>query len=120
MDVRDWKFLEKQLDELGSISQELAQSGFAEKIAYTAFFWTLLSYYESADERAFKAGAMSLPDHLTPNNRQKIETMCGALDQWLCAQDPASHPRSADLARVVHLGLQATTHPLFDPGHRTP
>ena len=63
---------------------------------------------------------MSLPDHLTPANRQKIEAMCRTLEQWLREQDPASHPRYADLYKVVHLGLQATTHPLFDPGHYAP
>lgn len=115
MDVRNWDFLDKRLAELGTISDDFASSGFAEKIAFTAFFWMLLQYDQSEDESAFKAGAMSLPDHLTPANLARIEDICAVLDLWLAAQDAAAHPHYHDLRKAVDLGLQATTHPLFEP-----
>jgi hypothetical protein len=114
MDVRNWDFLEKRLAELGSLGDDLKSSGFAEKIALTAFFWTLLQYYESSDDKMFRAGAMSLPDYLTSFNRAKVEAVSRVLDEWLKEQD-ASHPHYADLRRVVDVGLRATSHPLFDP-----
>jgi hypothetical protein len=115
MDPRNWEFLDKRLAELGTITDELRDVGLGQKIAFTAFFWTLIQYHDSDSEDMFKAGAMSLPDHLTPNNRQKIEDICQILDEWLAGQAPDSHPRYADLRRALDLGLQATTHPLFEP-----
>ncbi|MBN1563928.1 MAG: hypothetical protein JXA10_08815 [Anaerolineae bacterium] len=115
MDVRNWDFLEKRLDELGTISSDFSRSGFAEKIAYTAFFWMLIQYHASENDMVFKAGAMSLPDHLTPGNLEQIETISQELDAWLADQDEDAHPRYADLRRVIDMGLQATTHPLFTP-----
>jgi len=118
MDVRNWTFLEKRLDELGTIKGELSSGGYAEKIAYTAFFWTLIQYHISEDDTMFRAGAMSLPDYLTPANRETIETICNALSDWLAEQPPDSHPRIADLRAVLDVGMQATTHPMFDPRTR--
>ncbi len=120
MDVRNWDFLDKRLAELGSISRELSGSGFAAKIAYTAFFWTLLQYHQSQDEAGFHKGAMSLPDHLTPENLARIERISHELDAWMATQDPAAHPRFADLRAAVDLGLQATSHPLFEPRRYEP
>ncbi|MBI5958819.1 MAG: hypothetical protein HY866_08795 [Chloroflexi bacterium] len=113
MDVRNWEFLDKQLAQLGDISRELAGSGIADKIAYTAFFWVLITYHASADDKIFQAGAMSLPDHLTPTHRTKIEAICADLDTWLRRQDVTDHPQAAALRQAIDLGLQATTHPLF-------
>ncbi len=120
MDVRNWEFLDKRLAELGSISHELSGSGFAAKIAYTAFFWTLLQYHQSEDEAGFHKGAMSLPDYLTPANRTYIETISRELDAWMATQDPADHPRFPDLRAAVDIGLQAATHPLFEPRRYEP
>lgn len=117
MDVRNWDFLGKQLAQLGDISRELAGSGSADKIAYTAFFWVLISYHESAEEKIFQAGAMSLPDQLTQAHRAKIETISRLLDDWLRDQ-PADHPHAAALHQALQLGLQATTHPLFGSVNR--
>jgi hypothetical protein len=115
MDVRNWNFLDKRLRELGLISSDFSSSGFAEKIAFTAFFWTLIQYHHSQDEMAFRAGAMSLPDHLTSGNLEQIETISSLLDEWLAGQAEDAHPHYADLRKVIDLGLQATTHPLFTP-----
>ncbi len=115
MDVRNWAFLEKRLNELGTIKGELSSGGFAEQIAFTAFFWTLIQFNASDSEEMFRAGAMSLPDYLTPANRQTIESICHTLGAWLDEQPPDSHPRYADLRAVVEIGKQATTHPLFEP-----
>jgi hypothetical protein len=115
MDVRNWAFLEKRLNELGTIKGELSSGGFAEQIAYTAFFWTLLQFYSSDDEDRFRAGAMSLPDYLTPANRKTIETICHSLEAWLATQPPDSHPQIANLRAVIEIGKQATIHPLFEP-----
>ncbi len=115
MDVRNWAFLEKRLDELGAIRGELSGGGFAEQIAFTAFFWTLIQFSASENEDLFRAGAMSLPDYLTPANRKTIESICHTLDAWLVDQAPDSHPRYADLRAVVEIGKQATIHPLFEP-----
>lgn len=115
MDVRDWNFLEKRLAELGSLGDDLKSSGVAEKIALTAFFWTLIQYHESGDETMFRAGAMSLPDHLTPLNRERVEQISRVLDEWLKGQDASAHPCYADLRRVIDVGLHATTHPVFEP-----
>jgi hypothetical protein len=113
MDVRNWEFLDKQLAQLGDISRELAGSGTADKIAYTAFFWILITYHISDDENIFQAGAMSLPDYLTPAYRTKIESLCEELDTWLRGQDVTAHPNAEVLRQAINLGLQATTHPLF-------
>jgi hypothetical protein len=115
MDVRNWDFLERRLAELGSLGNDLKSSGFAEKIALTAFFWTLIQYQDSSDEKMFRAGAISLPDYLTSFNRERVEAICRVLDEWLKAQDADAHPCYADLRRVVDVGLHATTHPLFEP-----
>lgn len=117
MDVRNWHFLSKQLDQLGAISDELTHSGFAEKIAYTAFFWTLIQYHTNDDPEAYAQGAMSLPDHLTPGNRMTIEDICRLLDTWLGEQDPG-HPDYEKLRRVIDIGLQASTTPILDPRRR--
>jgi hypothetical protein len=114
MDVRNWDFLDKRLAELGSLGNDLKSSGVAEKIALTAFFWTLIQYQDSSDEKALGAGAISLPDYLTSFNRERVEVISRVLDEWLKEQD-ASHPHYADLRRVVDVGLRAKTHPLFDP-----
>jgi hypothetical protein len=115
MDVRNWDFLDRRLAELGSLGNDLKSSGFAEKIALTAFFWTLIQYHDSGNDVSFRKGAISLPDYLTPFNREKVEAVSRLLDTWMAGQDPAAHPRYADLRRAVDIGLQATTHPLFDP-----
>jgi hypothetical protein len=115
VDVRNWDFLDKRLAEMGSLGSDLKSSGFAEKIAFTAFFWTLIQYHEAEDEIGFRTGAISLPDYLTPFNREKVETVSRILDAWMSEQDASAHPRYADLRRVVDIGLQATTHPLFGP-----
>lgn len=115
MDVRNWDFLSKQLAQLGAISHELSHSGFAEKIAYTAFFWTLIQYHTSDDPEAYTKGAMSLPDHLTPANRATIEEICRLLDEWLATQEPDSHPDYETLRRVIDMGLQASTLSFLDP-----
>jgi hypothetical protein len=119
MDVRNWDFLSTQLDQLGAISSELSRSGFAEKIAYTAFFWTLIQYHTSDDPEDYVKGAMSLPDHLTPGNRTTIEDICRLLDEWLNTQEPDSHPQYEKLRRVIDLGLQASTLSMLDPRRRT-
>jgi hypothetical protein len=115
MDVRNWEFLEQRLAELGSLGQELKGSGFAEKIALTAFFWTLIQYHEAEDDKIFQAGAMSLPDYLTPANRAKVEAICRVLDEWIKSEAVEDHPRFAELRRTIDIGLQATTHPLLEP-----
>jgi hypothetical protein len=115
MDVRNWDFLNKRLEEMGSLGSDLKSSGFAEKIAFTAFFWTLIQYYEAEDDIGFRTGAISLPDYLTPFNREKVAAVSRILDEWLNEQDASAHPHYDDLRRVVDIGSQATTHPLFGP-----
>lgn len=115
MDVRNWEFLDKRLAELGTISEDFARSGFAQQIAFTAFFWMLLQYDAAEDDTAFKAGAMSLPDHLTLGNRARIEEICEVLDPWIAEQDADAHPRLDDLRTVIEIGSQATQHPAFEP-----
>ncbi len=100
---------------MGSLGSDLKSSGFAEKIAFTAFFWTLIQYHEAEDDTGFRAGAISLPDYLTSFNREKVEAVSRILDEWMKEQDASAHPRYADLRRVVDIGLQASTHPLFGP-----
>lgn len=120
MDVRNWEFLERRLAELGTMSDELSGSGQAQKIAFTAFFWTLIQFQDSETDENYKVGAMSLPDYLTPANREKIERICQLLDTWLTGQDKDAHPRYAALRKAVDIGLQATTHPLFEPREYRP
>lgn len=115
MDVRNWEFLSDQLSQFDAISKELSGSGVADKIAYTAFFWTLIQYHESDGEIDYSRGAMSLPDHLTPGQRATIEHISALLDAWLKSQAADSHPQYASLRRIVDIGLQATTAPIFDP-----
>ena len=115
MDVRNWEFLDDTLASLGAIEKDLSSSGFAEKIAYTAFFWSLIQYHDSEEAGAFRASTLSLPDYLTPANRAKVEHISHVLDAWMQTQDPGAHPAYAKLRSVVEIGLQATTHPIFDP-----
>jgi hypothetical protein len=115
MDVRNWEFLDRRLAELGSLGEDLRASGFAEKIALTAFFWTLIQYHEATSESAFRTGAMSLPDYLTPQNRETVEAISRTLEDWMKVQDAEAHARYASLRQVVDIGLQATTHPLLEP-----
>jgi hypothetical protein len=115
MDVRNWEFLAPQLDQFTAISNELASSGSGERIAYTAFFWTLLQYHGSDEGGDYTRAAMSLPDHLLQGHRETVEAISADLDKWLRAQSPDSHPQYTDLRRVVDVGLQATTSPIFEP-----
>ncbi len=115
MDVRNWDFLAQQLDQFTAINNELAGSGYGEKIAFTAFFWTLIQYHQSDEGGDYTRAAMSLPDHLLPVHRQTVEAISALLDDWLNDQDPESHPQVDELRRVVDVGLHATTSPIFDP-----
>jgi hypothetical protein len=118
MDVRNWEFLANALKNLETIEKELSSSLAGKRIAYTAFFWSLIQYHDSDDEDNYKIGAMSLPDHMTPGNRERIEQIAQELDAWLQTQASDAHPDYEALQKVIAIGLQASSHPVFEAGRR--